>query len=133
MGAANAPKTGGRRKGTPNKRTRELVAILDEHGYCPIADAIWVAAVAKKEYERSGEIYDAIQDERTKQDVRTPLVDTAPDYLRIVQTSALGIAPYAFPKRKSIEFDGANAKDFITAFGELAKAALLKKDGSQPS
>lgn len=107
----------GRRKGTPNKRTRELIAILDEHGYCPIADLIETAALAKKEYQRCELIHDAICDSKAVQGIRTPTQDTAPQYLALIQKSAAEIAPYLFPRRKAIEFNDPNgtAANTLTA------------------
>lgn len=93
------PKTGGRKKGTLNKRTRELIEILDSHGYCPISELIEVAVLARKEY-------DAIEDKKTLAGITTPTVDTAPQYLKIMQDSARDIAPYAHAKRRPVDSDG---------------------------
>lgn len=100
------PKTGGRKKGTLNKRTRELIEILDSHGYCPISELIEVAVLARKEYERVETIYDAIEDKKTLAGITTPTVDMAPQYLKIMQDSARDIAPYAHAKRRPVDSDG---------------------------
>jgi hypothetical protein len=113
-GAAPGERRGGRAKGTVNKRTRDLIAILDSHGYCPLADLIWGSAVAKKEYERVSEIYDAIQAKRVDADIKTPLQDMAPVYLKQICDNAVDMLPYLYPKRKSIELEG-EASDSLTA------------------
>lgn len=96
-------KNGGRKKGTPNKDTLDLVKALNDAGYSPIADLIFVSEQAKKEYERCDEIYDAIQDTKKKNGITTPTQDMAPVYLGLIEKTAADIMPYLFPKRKSVE------------------------------
>lgn len=122
MGRGSAPgeHRGGRKKGTVNKRTRELVAILDAAGYCPLADLIWGTAQAKKEYERCDEIYDAIVDKKVANGITTPTQDMGPVYLKQICDNAVDMLPYLYPKRKSIEFDGKNADTLAEVMLKIA-------------
>lgn len=111
----------GRKKGSLNKRTQDLIELLEERGYSPVAELIEVGAYARKEYERSAEIYDAIQAKREGHEIRTPLNDTAPTYLQIMQKSAAEIMPYMYPKRKAIEHTGANGESLFQSLSDLFK------------
>jgi hypothetical protein len=77
-------KTGGRIPQTPNKRTGQLVELLEEHGYSPVAELIEWAAMARDEYEQADS-------------------QTRPQWARIGVQNALGILPYLYPKRKAQE------------------------------
>ncbi len=81
------PKSGGRKPGTPNKRTQSLVETLEQHGYSPIADLIELSQLAKAEYKKSA----------------TPA--DASNWVRIGVACATGILPYVYAKRKPLEGD----------------------------
>lgn len=115
------PASAGRRKGVGNKRTRDLIEILDKAGYCPIADLIEVAAIARKEYERSEEIFDLIQEKRVDVGMMPLSESEAPTYLKIIQTSAAQIAPYVYPKKKSVEIKGEDGKDLFESLTAVFK------------
>lgn len=129
MAAGSAPgeRRGGRAKGIKNKRTRELIEILDAAGYCPVAELIEVGAIARQEYERAGEIYDAIQEKRDGAGLNAPLTDTAPTYLKLMQDSAKDVMPYLYPKRKSVELSGKDGQDLFTSFNDLVRRAVGDK------
>lgn len=114
------PEKAGRRKGVANKRTRELISILDAAGYCPVADLIETAAIARQEYDRAAEIFDAIQEKRCDYKLVPLSESTAPTYLKIMQSSAADIMPYLYPKRKSIEFQDPNGTA-VNALTEIFK------------
>jgi hypothetical protein len=120
-GSAPGERRGGRQKGALNKRTRELIEILDARGYCAVSELIEVGALARKEYERAEEIYDAIQEKRISHDL-VPLTESvAPTYLKIMQQSAAELMPYMYPKRKAIELTGKDGADFLRSFADIIK------------
>lgn len=124
-GKGGARPGAGKPKGSKNKRTRELMKILDEHGYCPIAEQIRIASLAEKEYARSALIYDKIEDARIKENITAPLKDSAPEYLNIMQRCAAGVAPYAYPKLKATEHRLDETS--LTTFAEMVKNATDAK------
>ena len=96
-------KQGGRKKGSPNKRTREFLSILEEKNFCPVRALIENYEIAMKEYRRSGEVWDAILDKKRQLNINTPTEDTGPTYLKLAQSAASDLMQYAHPKRKAIE------------------------------
>ncbi len=66
-----APKTGGRKRGTPNKRSLDLVETLDRHNFNPIE-----------------KLFGIIPELSAKEQAHV----------------LLGILPYLYPKRKSLDF-----------------------------
>jgi hypothetical protein len=99
-------KTGGRKKGTPNKITLDLIALLEEKGFNPAAKLVLVYRKAAKEWERHEEIFDAIQSKRISFEM-TPLTETkAPTYLGIMEKAASELMQYVYPKRKAVEVSG---------------------------
>lgn len=111
MAGKGEPKSGGRKKGTPNKRTRELIEILDQHGFCPASALIETHTIAMKEYHRAGEIFDAIQDKRADYDMIPLAADEATKYLKIAQDAAKEMMAYVYPKRKPIDSAPVNDDD----------------------
>lgn len=121
-------KLAGRSRGVRNKRTRELLAILDAHGYCPVADLVETAVIARQEYERADQIFEAIQNKRATLEM-VPLTESlAPTYLKIIQDSAKGIMPYVYPKLQSVAHTGPSGQDLSASFGALVQAVLAKKE-----
>jgi hypothetical protein len=80
-------KAGGRKPGTPNKRTLTLIEVLEQHGYSPVAELIELASLAKQNYKVS---VDPVN---------------ASNWIKIGVTCATGILPYVYPKRKPAEGD----------------------------
>lgn len=109
------PRYGGRSVGSQNRRSKELVEILKQHGYCPVAEFIETGFIAKKEYDRISEIYDAIQEKRASMKM-VPLMEEAHKYLKVRQDSAAGVMPYAFPKMSSVELTGKDGQDLFQNF-----------------
>lgn len=121
MATIEGKKTGGRRKGVPNKITQDLAKQLDELGFNPASELVQIFLDAKEEYARSAEIYDAIQDARIAADVKTPLKDTAPEYLKIAASACADLMQYVYPKRKAIEHTGANGSDLFGSFTQMVE------------
>lgn len=117
-GKARGPrgvKTGGRKPGTPNKRTQDLTEILDEKGFCPAAELVRTYRRASRHFK----IYDdllkrmvlAIEGEDADEIFRavktaSSFAEDAPAYLTIAEHAAKELMQYKFPKRKAIELTG---------------------------
>ena len=54
---AEGYKTGGRQKGTPNKRTAALAELLDDHGCDPVAALVGIAQDAETPRELRARIF----------------------------------------------------------------------------
>ena len=132
-GILGQPKTGGRKKGTPNKITLDLVALLEEQGFSPAAKLVENHALAMKEYERAAEIFDAIQDKRADYKLVPLHNDNACNYLKLAQGAASDLMSYVYPKRKAIEHTGAGGANLFDTLAELYKAGAnhehTAKDG----
>lgn len=103
-------KTGGRKTGTPNKRTQELIEILEEEDFDPARKLIITYRKAMKQYLRYDRAIDRIMngDPRHRDRLRGhDLHDQAPTYLRLAQDAAKELMQYRHPKRKAIELSGA--------------------------
>ncbi len=121
---AGGPKKGAEsaRKGIPNKRTHNLVAILDAAGFCPVAKLIQTYERAEKEYLRAEEIHDAIQDNRADKGMLPLNSSEATQWLSIAKDCAKDLMPYMYPKRKAIEFVDPDGKPLFS-FADLVKRA----------
>jgi len=115
-------KTGGRKKGTPNKRTMEFLRILEEEGFCPTRALISTYRKALKEYRRADELANLIMEKEWMADPgkRTPrdLHSRAATFLGVAEKAASELMQYSQPKRKAIEFKPAGNDD-ETAGGVL--------------
>lgn len=80
-------KTGGRLRGTPNRRTQNLVELLNELNYSPVADLIEYSIMAKANVSASDD----------------PLIKSS--WVKIGVSCAAGLLPYVYPKRKPVETD----------------------------
>jgi len=109
-------KTGGRKRGTPNKRTTDFLKILEEMEFCPTRSVIESHRRAMKEFDRMDEVVDKLLDaaydiKDLGEQERASLIkkvysyaSSAPQYLAIAQRAAAELLQYAQPKRKAIEF-----------------------------
>jgi hypothetical protein len=104
------PKTGGRKKGTPNKRTVEFLKILEETNFCPTRAQIRIYRRAAKAYDGfTDKAFKALEEAETSEEklaalgLLAKLSEHAPTYLAIAQRSSAELMQYAQPKRKSIE------------------------------
>jgi hypothetical protein len=75
-------KTGGRKKGVPNRRTPDLASILEEHNYSPVADLIESSRIAKENFKND---------------------PSESKWLDISVKCAAAMIPYVYPKRKPVE------------------------------
>jgi hypothetical protein len=101
------PKTGGRKKGVANKRTRELQDFLDEKNFNPAAKLILIYRKAMKEYGRAEDVHDIIEDTRRGMGFKAVgASDQGPTYLGIALSAAKDLMQYVYPKRKAIEHTG---------------------------
>jgi hypothetical protein len=97
---AKGRKTGGRKKGTPNKKTQVAAEILEELGFCPIRKGVEMFERALEEFEEDRSDY------RFK-------------YLEIAHAEIKDLRQYVFPKRKAIDLtskgEALTFADFIAA------------------
>lgn len=110
MASKDGQKTGGRKKGTPNKLTQDLHQIAEELGVNPFEILL---RFAKGDYEALN-----------LPECTSFGAPTIPPELR--QKAAKDACEYLFPKRKAIEHTGANGADLF--------AQMLREiDGSKKS
>lgn len=88
---AKGKKTGGRKKGSLNKKTKYALDILEDYGFCPIAKGV-------ETYERA-----LLEFEEDRSDFRFK-------YLEIAQRELQDLRQYVFPKRKAVELTGAEGQ-----------------------
>ena len=97
MGGTGKPKTGGRKKGTPNRLTASAAETFGKLNFDPIRKLVGIA----RQYER-------ILREMDKRERETPgykldnweIYQTCLDKLVPIYDK---LAPYAYPKRKAVE------------------------------
>lgn len=109
------PAKAGRKSGSVNLRTQDLVDLLESLNYSPVAKLIEVGAKAEAAYEKAS----TSTDQLTR--------STAHSYLRIAQSSASDLMPYLFPKRRAVEHTGAEGQPLFQSFGDLVKSIVDKK------
>ena len=85
------PKTGGRKKGTPNKKTQILTEILEEKGFCVVTNKLRIYKKALNNFKND------------RSDFRFK-------YLEIADSVPKDLMQYVYPKRKSIEVTGAEGQ-----------------------
>lgn len=102
------PGEGGRQPGALNRRSKDFLAILEKHDFCPASALIECYRDAKKTYDNYGVIYEAICDARISKNeadgsLGAPTEDNAHKYLKIAADVAKELSGYAYPKLKSVE------------------------------
>ena len=102
----------GRKKGIPNLRTNDLIAILEAHGYNPVAKLIEIGRMAEAQYREEAKFRG----------------EDAPKYLAIAQQSANNLMPYMFPKRRSVELTGEGGKDIFQTFIDVVKSVADERE-----
>lgn len=113
-------KTGGRQKGSPNKRTVELTELLEKKGFNPAEKLVYVYRKAIKEYKRADQIADAIQKDLLSRGIPADKVNHGPSYLKIASDAAKELMQYVYPKRKAVEFSGPNGEPVPTVSVDLS-------------
>lgn len=114
MAHKDGTKSGGRKKGSPNKRPPEVQAILDGKGFSPVDKMIEIHALAMKRFK----------DKRFYQSHTM--------YLSIALSSVQDLMQYAYPKRKAVEFKGDAAESMAESLAALVKATV-QNDGNSGS
>jgi len=84
MADKNGKKTGGRKKGVPNKRTAEIRQILENLDFCPVRSLVLIQEMALKNFKVASE-------------------EQAPTYLGIAAKASADLLPYLYPRRKAID------------------------------
>jgi hypothetical protein len=93
----------GRKKGSLNQKTKDLVELMDKHGFDPAEALMELYSSARKAFDHYDEIYDAIIDRKTQLGIKTPTVDHGPTYLKMAADIASELMQYRYPKRKALE------------------------------
>lgn len=105
-GAKPGERRGGRKKGTPNKITLDLIQTLQAKGFDPAAELVKTHAEAMKLYRKK------MKDDRGW---------GAGPALDIAQRCASDLMEYVYPKRKSVELTGAQGADLFQSFNDLVR------------
>lgn len=109
------PKTGGRKKGAPNKRTLDFIQVLEAMEFCPAVELIRTYRRAVRQYRLFenlvGRVEKAVEGEEPNElfaaiRAAKAFSGDAPTYLSIAEHASKELMQYKFPKRKSIELSG---------------------------
>ena len=120
----------GRPKGSPNKRSVEVAAIMAEAGHCPTEKLIHLARVAEARFEAEIEMVNSGR--------WSPMESSAAQYLKMAIDANKELASFVNPKLKAIEqvkgpspLDGMTAEQKLQAMKEAVKAlqAQVKAEG----
>ncbi|HEY9705671.1 MAG TPA: hypothetical protein V6C58_24745 [Allocoleopsis sp.] len=96
-------RTGGRQKGTPNKKTEYAFEVLKKHNFCPIEYLVYVA---KNDWKALG--FESEMREKQGYQGITYLEYNIPIELRV--DAAKDLMPYLYPKRRAIEISNPDDK-----------------------
>lgn len=133
---AKGLKTGGRQKGTPNKKSQELIAMAAEAGATPIEvmlDNMRVAYESAKVAE--GEI-PVLTPELLSADASASFkiilqaVQRVVGFRKIAQECARDAAPFLHPKLSAVEHSGSIARTSEMSDDELANIAARGSEGT---
>ena len=102
--------TGGRKKGSFNRITSDLIEQLNGMGFNPVAELIEIIDEAKTSFK---------QERGTKE---------APAYLGIAARGASDLMKYVYPQRRAVDHTS-GGKPLANSFAEIAKQVL--KDDSE--
>lgn len=106
MATLEGEKTGGRKKGTPNKLTKNLIEVLTQHNYDPILtiiEAINLQAPTIEEVKKYKS--DLIQSGVSETDAKPLVRKFSNNFLTMKEKLdvSLRLLEYIYPKRKAIE------------------------------
>jgi hypothetical protein len=118
MATKDGKKTGGRQKGTPNKKTQDVMEVCERLGLNPIEV---LARFALGDWNGLG--YESAQIEVNHTEYGSVLKYTIDPGVR--SKCAAELASYIFPKRKAIEHSGPDGDPLQTLVVEVVHA---KKD-----
>jgi len=117
--------SGGRPKGSVNKRTWEARKIIEDLGFDPLTALVYWA---KGDWKSLG--YDKATKTVVTSDGQAIEVDRIDEQLR--QSSAAELIPYLFPKLKAIELTGSDGEALFGSFAQmvagLAASPASKKE-----
>ena len=110
------PKTGGRKKGTPNKRSNQLLDVLEAAGYDPEKDnpLVWMLRVY------TGEVTMPVVCTEITINGPVAVVNDVPLEPALRVRCMTEFAQYIYPKRKAIEVSGPDG-------GEIPVTAIIRK------
>lgn len=117
---------GGRKKGTPNKITLDLIANLKAEGFDPAAKLIETHALAMIEFQRASDIHDAIQSKRIDYKMIPLSHDSASAYLTVAQNACKELMKYSYPQRKAVEHSGKDGVDLFQSFNDMVRNVVAK-------
>lgn len=126
-GSAPGERRGGREKGTPNKRTWDLVQKLEELGFDPAAKLIQLTLDAEAEYARSKEIHDRIQENRDDADIKGYFADTGPAYLGIASRNCADLLKFVYPQRKAVDVTS-GGQNVFQSFSDVVKKVVAQSN-----
>lgn len=124
MATVDGKKTGGRQKGTPNKRTWEARAICERLNFDPLEQLV---AWATGDWKKLG--YTSPTKTIVDADGNQVQVDRIDEALR--QKSTKEVVPYIYPQLKAIEHSGDAGALAAASLAQLAAVLVANKDAEQ--
>ncbi len=129
-------KTGGRKKGTPNKRTQEFIDVLERRKFSPADALVDIFRKASKQFHQYDKLVEGVLEAARNGDGIEPSQvrglfdsDEKIQYLEIARKVATDLMQYRFPKRKAIEHTGAGGESLAKSFIDLMQDACRDEDG----
>ncbi len=93
------PANAGRKKGTPNKKTQEFMAMLENNNFDPGEEMVAL-------FQKQMAIYEARMNQKNAKAIGRPNLAGALVALGDASTTLNNICQYAYPKKKAIEHSG---------------------------
>lgn len=106
MATKDGRKTGGRKKGTPNKLTRDLIGYLEQRQYSPLGEVLDCLEKERPTPEEVKKYKQELVKRGISESEAKPLVrQFANDYLSTPQKIDVNmrLMEFVYPKRKSVE------------------------------
>lgn len=108
MATKDGRKTGGRKKGTPNKLTRDLIGYLEQRQYSPLSEVLDCLEKERPTPEEVKKYKQELVKRGISESEAKPLVrQFANDYLSTPQKIDVNmrLMEFVYPKRKSVEVE----------------------------
>lgn len=108
MATKDGKKTGGRKKGTPNKLTRDLIGYLEQRQYSPLSEVLDCLEKERPTPEEVKKYKQELVKRGISESEAKPLVrQFANDYLSTPQKIDVNmrLMEFVYPKRKSVEVE----------------------------
>ena len=103
-------KTGGRSKGTPNKRNQEIYELAEDLGCNPVKILMLFAL---RDYDQLGLSEFTETTTKSGDKIKEPTISP-----ELQKSAASDLMPYMYGKRKPIDSNGDDSNDPVTAFIE---------------